>query len=151
MQSDQRWITNKNCSNLFTYQLNSSHRTKLTTVYSLRRYYGNISRPAYRSIKLLSCCFLEIDSQCDATKYATCCRRPWLGKINTINPINTQCRKINMINPTNTQGRKTWAVINWKHFPRYWPFVTGIHRSPVDSPQKVSDAELWYFLWSAPE
>ena len=22
-------------------------------------------------------------------------------------------------------------VIEWKHFPRYWPFVRGIHRSPV--------------------
>ena len=22
-------------------------------------------------------------------------------------------------------------VIKWKHFPRYWPFVQGIHRSPV--------------------
>ena len=22
-------------------------------------------------------------------------------------------------------------VIKWKHFPRYWPFVRGIHRSPV--------------------
>ena len=27
-------------------------------------------------------------------------------------------------------------VINWKHFPRYWPFVRGIHRSPVNSPEK---------------
>ena len=27
-------------------------------------------------------------------------------------------------------------VIIWKHFPRYWPFVRGIHRSPVDSPHK---------------
>ena len=27
-------------------------------------------------------------------------------------------------------------VINWKHFPRYWPFVRGIHRSPVNSPHK---------------
>ena len=27
-------------------------------------------------------------------------------------------------------------VIKWKHFPRYWPFVRGIHRSPVDSPHK---------------
>ena len=25
-------------------------------------------------------------------------------------------------------------VIKWKHFPRYWPFVRGIHRSPVNSP-----------------
>ena len=27
-------------------------------------------------------------------------------------------------------------VIKWKHFMRYWPFVRGIHRSPVNSPQK---------------
>ena len=27
-------------------------------------------------------------------------------------------------------------VIKWKHFPRYWPFVRGIHRSPVNSPYK---------------
>ena len=27
-------------------------------------------------------------------------------------------------------------VIKWKHFPRYWPFVQVIHRSPVNSPHK---------------
>ena len=27
-------------------------------------------------------------------------------------------------------------VIEWKHFPRYWPFVRGIHWSPVNSPHK---------------
>ena len=27
-------------------------------------------------------------------------------------------------------------VIKWKHFPRYWPFVRGIHQSPVNSPNK---------------
>ena len=37
-------------------------------------------------------------------------------------------------------------VIKWKHFPRYWPFVRGIHRSPVNSPHKSTK----YFLWSAP-
>ena len=34
---------------------------------------------------------------------------------------------------------KCWChddVIKWKHFPRYWPFVRGIHRSPVNSPHK---------------
>ena len=25
-------------------------------------------------------------------------------------------------------------LIKWKHFPRYWPFARGIHRSPVNSP-----------------
>ena len=28
------------------------------------------------------------------------------------------------------------GVIKWKHFPRYWPFVRGIHRSPVNSQHK---------------
>ena len=27
-------------------------------------------------------------------------------------------------------------VIKWKHFPRYWPFVCGIHWSPVNSLHK---------------
>ena len=27
-------------------------------------------------------------------------------------------------------------AIKWKNFPRYWPFVRGIHRSPVNSPHK---------------
>ena len=28
------------------------------------------------------------------------------------------------------------GVIKWKHFPRYWPFVRGIHRPSVNSPHK---------------
>ena len=27
-------------------------------------------------------------------------------------------------------------VIKWKHFPRYWPIMRGIHRSPVNSHRK---------------
>ena len=27
-------------------------------------------------------------------------------------------------------------VIKWKYFPRYWPFVQGIHRSLVNSPHR---------------
>ena len=27
-------------------------------------------------------------------------------------------------------------VIKWEHFPHYWPFVWGMHRSPVNSPHK---------------
>ena len=27
-------------------------------------------------------------------------------------------------------------VIKWKHSPRYWPFVRGIHRFPVNSPHE---------------
>ena len=48
-----------------------------------------------------------------------------------MNPINIpQCvrnRTVNNLPP--------WDVIKWKHFPRYWPFVRRIHRSPVNSPR----------------
>ena len=42
-------------------------------------------------------------------------------------------------------------VIKWKHFPRYCPFVresTGDRWIPLT---KARDAELWWFLWPAPE
>ena len=35
-------------------------------------------------------------------------------------------------------------VIKWKHFPRYWPFVRGIHRSPGISPHK----RQWALMFS---
>ena len=33
-------------------------------------------------------------------------------------------------------------VIKWKHFPRYWPFVRGIHRSPGNSPHRDAIAPI---------
>ena len=30
----------------------------------------------------------------------------------------------------------TVMTSSWKHLPRYWPFVRGIHRSPVNFPHK---------------
>ena len=42
-------------------------------------------------------------------------------------------------------------VIKWKHFPRYWPFVRGIHRSPVNSSHKGQWRGALMLLWSAPE
>ena len=35
-------------------------------------------------------------------------------------------------------NRKSGSIFReiWKHFPRYWPFVRGIHRSPVNSSHK---------------
>ena len=38
-----------------------------------------------------------------------------------------------------TISKTDWGddgVIKWQHFPRYWPFIRGIQRSPVDSPNK---------------
>ena len=40
-------------------------------------------------------------------------------------------------------------VIKWKHFPRYWPFVRGIHRSTVNSPHKGQwrGALMFSLIW----
>ena len=35
------------------------------------------------------------------------------------------------------RNKMTWWRHQMEHFPRYWPFVRGIHRSPVNSPHKV--------------
>ena len=41
-------------------------------------------------------------------------------------------------------------VIKWKHFPRYWPFVQGIHQSPVNSPHKGQwcRALMFSLIWA---
>ena len=41
-------------------------------------------------------------------------------------------------------------VIKWKPFPRYGPYVRGIHRSPVNSPHKVQWRGALMFPWSVP-
>ena len=38
-------------------------------------------------------------------------------------------------------------VIKWKHFPRYMPFLRGIHRSPVNSCTK-SRALMFSLIWA---
>ena len=42
--------------------------------------------------------------------------------------------RLNIVNHTHRPYRDD--VIQWKHFPRYWPFVRGIHRSAVNSQHK---------------
>ena len=36
-----------------------------------------------------------------------------------------------------------YDVIKWKYFPRYCPFLWGIHRSPVDSPDKRTATRIF--------
>ena len=40
-------------------------------------------------------------------------------------------------------------VIKWELFPRYWPFVRGIHRSPLNSPHKGQwrGALMFSLIW----
>ena len=41
-------------------------------------------------------------------------------------------------------------VMKWKYFPRYWSFVRGIHRSPVNSPHKGQwrGALMFSLIWA---
>ena len=43
-----------------------------------------------------------------------------------------------------------YDVIKWKHFLHYWPFVRGIHWSPVDSPHKGQwcKALMFSLIWA---
>ena len=42
-------------------------------------------------------------------------------------------------------------AITWKCFPRYWPFVRGIHRWLVVPLTKARCMVLWCFVWYMPE
>ena len=44
----------------------------------------------------------------------------------------------------------SWWHHQWKHFPRYWPFVRGIHRSPVNSQHKGQwrGALMFSLIWA---
>ena len=42
-------------------------------------------------------------------------------------------------------------VIKWKHFPRYWSFVRGIHVSRANSPHKGQWHGALMYFWCTPE
>ena len=48
----------------------------------------------------------------------------------------TQCAVLDILHTFCMKDSTNDDVIKWKNFPRYWPFVRGIHRSPVNSPHK---------------
>ena len=73
--------------------------------------------------------------------------RDYLIKIPLVTKLPAMRKDYNYCSPWRSL---TW----WRHqvetLSRYWHFVRGIHRSPVHSLTKASDAEIWCFLWSAP-
>ena len=54
----------------------------------------------------------------------------WLGACKKLF-LKYGCHQIGIFGSPNHDD-----VIEWKHFPCYWPFVQGIHWSPVNSPHK---------------
>ena len=73
---------------------------------------------------------------------------PMLTRFNDAHICSTRGRWVNIYlrSFTNMHFKTHWEmwthrhhhddVIKWKHFPRYWPFVRGILRSPVNSSHK---------------
>ena len=59
------------------------------------------------------------------------------GTTDLVSKITSPRRSWDQLLLTITAGMsKHDDVIKWKTFPRYWPFMRGIHRSPVNSPHK---------------
>ena len=68
-----------------------------------------------------------IDLSSPSVPHLRCWTGPWLVRIMVCRLL---CTKL-LFKPSMHDD-----VIKWKHFLRYWPFVRGIHRSPVNSPHK---------------
>ena len=70
-------------------------------------------------------------------------KKPWEWHFQRINGLNPELAELSFVGKlfvtTYYSGLGYYTethddVIKWKHFPRYWPFVRGIHRPPVNSP-----------------
>ena len=65
-------------------------------------------------------------------------------------PVAAHCRKLLRLGVRSHDNNSSHDdVIKWRHFPRYWPFVRGSHRSPVNSPHKGQwrGALLFSLIW----
>ena len=63
-------------------------------------------------------------------------REPSNSMIISVEWESQKCHRSYIVMPMTTPNSLYDDVIKWKHFSRYWPFVQGIHRSPMNSPHK---------------
>ena len=70
----------------------------------------------------------------------------WLHAVNGSRNRKCTATKLLLLFPINpTDAAVHDNVIKWKHIPRNWPFVRGIHRSPVNSLHKGQWREALMF------
>ena len=75
----------------------------------------------------------------------------YYNHINHVFCVTADCRIIFEWCKQGTPSLNTYFhddVIKWKHFSRYWPIVREFTGLRWFSRTKVSDSELWCFLWS---
>ena len=108
----------------------------------------------------VSCFLTHCRNQMDLSTlvmcYPTRCHI-WPESTEALYPLLVRCTEkppARLILRTQNVNIVVWCVhddvINWKHFPCYWPFVRGINRSPVNSPHKGQWREALMFLLSTP-
>ena len=76
---------------------------------------------------------------CDLILLTWASPRAWIFKIRAWNSLMSEIWR-----PTDIVRKRLESILHghdddvttWKHFPRYWPLVRGIHRPPVNSPHK---------------
>ena len=84
---------------------------------------------------------------CSALKYVTTKSNFFTSRVldtNLSTHATVSCFLLHSIFRT---SRSVWIVhddvIKWKHLPRYWPFVRGIHRSPVTGEFPTQGPVTW--------
>ena len=72
------------------------------------------------------------NSQCFTSPWASTCYSSHAQKIEVFISLEFGWKQMKFSPHSNGYD----DIMKCKYFPRYWPFVRGIHRSPVNSPQK---------------
>ena len=143
----------------------------ITIVDIISKAMSNVIEPSYRYC--VFCCHLQtysIDQDQEICCLPSCHIHDWpVGLViqdrgpfklyTRDNPIPLICLlQIHLafygcVTLTNTLGLTSIHndVTKWKHFARYWPFVSGIHRSQINPPHKGKWRRALMFVWSAPE
>ena len=93
---------------------------------SWRCWFETLSRPLWRHCN--ESCGHLIQANLDMLTRITCGICMFVSYVNPLDEVNTTAD--DALAPDHDD------VIKWKHFPRYWPIVRGIHRSPLKSPHK---------------
>ena len=108
---------------------------KLFSYYKITLYLSLISHPSVRNMNVNhSFVFYALPDRykscLGATGYCCCNIAIYVAYIHFMTHNDRNRRKSPILRFPHDD------VIKWKHFPRNWPFVRGIHRSPVNSPHK---------------
>ena len=81
-------------------------------------------------------CFFQISQVINDCVSPLWCHSKWWSGSHKISRYLEQLTSNAKIDTDTNHQNVHDDVIKWKHFPRYWFFVRGIHRSPVNSPHK---------------